>query len=50
VIKWEYEGQRLERFAWTMVVLAVIGALSAAGWVVLSAAGWVVWGVWKWIS
>ncbi len=36
------DGSGLERFAWTVVVLAVIGALSAAGWVV--------WGVWKWIS
>ena len=28
----EYEGQGLERFARTMVALAVIGALSVLGW------------------
>jgi hypothetical protein len=38
----EYEGQGLARFAWTMVALALIGALSALGWI-----GW---GLWEWVK
>jgi len=39
------DGSGLELFGWTLVVLAVIGALHVVGWIVLG-----VWGVWKWIS
>ena len=31
-MKQRYEGQGLERFAWTMVALAIIGGLSVLGW------------------
>ncbi len=41
-MKEKYEGQGLERFGWTLVVFAVIGALSVMGGVV--------WGVWKWLT